>query len=238
MSERRDRFDAELSELFGEDPDLLRLAQAVRESRPEPDLDPRFPPILRARLMAEARTVLAPRHTLQPRGAPRRLAIWASFGAAAALAAAVVVVVALTGGTAPPGRLAVVASNVSHRQAVDPHQAITLSFNEPLSPQSEAAVVSALKIQPATQVTVAWQSAETLVVTPIHPLAADTDYQVTIPKAAIQNAGGQTLASNVTIEFGTQAVATPGPTASPVPALRAGGRGAGRGRRTGLLGPG
>lgn len=220
MSERRDRFDAELSELFGEDPDLLRLAQAVRESRPDPDLDPRFPPILRARLMAEARTVLAPRHTLQPRGAPRRLAIWGSFGAAAALAAAVVVVVvALTGGTAPPGRLAVVASNVSHRQAVDPHQAITLSFNEPLSPQSEAAVVSALKIQPATQVTVAWQSAETLVVTPIHPLAADTDYQVTIPKAAIQNAGGQTLASNVTIEFGTQAVATPGPTASPVPAL-------------------
>ena len=43
MNERRDRFDAELSELFGEDPDLLQLAQVVRESRPEPDLDPRFP---------------------------------------------------------------------------------------------------------------------------------------------------------------------------------------------------
>jgi methionine-rich copper-binding protein CopC len=219
VSERRDRFDAELFELFGEDPDLLQLAQVVRESRPEPDLDPRFPLILRTRLMDEARTVLTPRRTFRTRRAPRRLAIWGSFGAAAALAASAALVVALTGGTPPPGRLAVVASNVSHRQAVDPHQAITLSFNEPLSPQSEAAVVSALKIQPATQVTVAWESAETLVVTPTHALAADTDYQVTIPKAAIQNTGGQTLSSNVTIEFGTQAVATPGPTASPVPAL-------------------
>jgi methionine-rich copper-binding protein CopC len=166
VSERRDRFDAELFELFGEDPDLLQLAQVVRESRPEPDLDPRFPLILRTRLMDEARTVLTPRRTFRTRRAPRRLAIWGSFGAAAALAASAALVVALTGGTPPPGRLAVVASNVSHRQAVDPHQAITLSFNEPLSPQSEAAVVSALKIQPATQVTVAWESAETLVVTP------------------------------------------------------------------------
>jgi methionine-rich copper-binding protein CopC len=219
VSERRDRFDAELSELFGEDPDLLQLAQVVRESRPEPVLDPRFPPILRARLMDEARTVLAPRHTFRTGRAPRRLAIWGGIGAAAALAAAAAVVVALTGGTPPPGGLAVVASNVSHQQAVDPHQAITLSFNEPLSSQSEAAVVNALKIQPATQVTVAWESAETLVVTPTHPLAADTDYQVTIPKAAILSTSGQTLASNVTIEFGTQAVAAPGPTASPVPAL-------------------
>lgn len=219
MSERRDRFDAELSELFGEDPDLLQLAQVVRESPPEPVLDPRFPPILRARLMDEARTVLAPRHTFRARRAPRRLAIWGSFGVAAALAAAAAVVVALTGGTPPPGRLAVVASNVSHQRAVDPHQAITLSFNEPLNSQSEAAVVNALKIQPATQVTVTWESAETLVVTPTHPLAADTDYQVTIAKAAIQSTGGQTLASNVTIDFGTQPSSPPSPSASPAPVL-------------------
>ena len=131
MSERRDRFDAELSELFGEDPDLLQLAQVVRESRPEPVLDPRFPPILRARLMDEARTVLAPRRQFRPRRAHRRLAVWGTFGAAAALAAAAVVV-ALTGGTPPSGGLAVVASNVSQQRAVDPHQAITLSFNEPM----------------------------------------------------------------------------------------------------------
>jgi len=217
VSERRDRFDAELSELFGEDPDLLRLAQAVRESRPDPHLDPRFPLVLRARLMGEARTLLVPRSTVRARRVPGRLALWGSFAAAAALAAGVVA--ALTSGTPPSGRLAVVASNVSQKRAVDPHQAITLSFNEPLSEQIEGAVVAAVKIQPATDVTVAWEGAETLVLTPTHPLAADTDYQVTIPKTAVQNASGQTLSSNVTIDFGTEAVATPGPAASPVPAL-------------------
>ena len=40
MSERRDRFDPELAELFSDDPELLELAQLVRESRPEPALDP------------------------------------------------------------------------------------------------------------------------------------------------------------------------------------------------------
>ena len=219
MSERRDRSDAELSELFGEDPDLLQLAQVVRESRLEPVLDPRFPPILRARLMDEARTVLAPRHTFRTRRAPRRLAIWGSFGVAAALAAAAAVVVTLTGGTPPPGRLAVVASNVSHQRAVDPHQAITLSFNEPMDEQNEQSVLSALKIEPATQVTVIWKNPETLVVTPLHPLAANTDYQVTIPKSAVQSQSGQTLSSNVTIDFGTQPSSPPSPSASPAPVL-------------------
>jgi len=41
-SERRDRSTPSSPELFGEDPDLLQLAQVVREP-PEPDLDPRFP---------------------------------------------------------------------------------------------------------------------------------------------------------------------------------------------------
>ena len=218
MSERRHRFDAELSELFGEDPDLLQLAQLVRESRPEPVLDPRFPPILRARLMDEARTVLAPRSTFRTRRAPRRLAVWGSFGAAAALAAAAVVV-ALTGGTPPSGGLAVVASNVSQQRAVDPHQAITLSFNEPMDEQNEQSVLSALKIEPATQVTVTWKNPETLVVTPLHPLAADTDYQVTVPKSAVQSQSGQTLSSNVTIDFGTQPSSPPSPSASPAPVL-------------------
>jgi hypothetical protein len=127
---------------------------------------------------------------------------------------------------------------VSQKRAVDPHQAITLSFNEPLSDQSEAAVVNALEIQPATQVTITWASAETLVITPTHPLAADTDYQVTIPKTAIQNTGGQTLTSNVTIVFGTQAVATPVPSASPVPALEPASVGPAAGDGLAFWGPG
>lgn len=158
MSERRDRFDPELSELFGEDPDLLRLAQRVRESRPEPDLDPRFKAVLRARLTEEARTALAPRPGF--RFAPGRLVGWGSLAlGVAAVAVAVVLVV----GHVSSGGLAVVASNVSHRQSVDPQQAITLSFNQPMDEQS---VVTALRIEPATQVTVTWEGPETAVVTP------------------------------------------------------------------------
>jgi hypothetical protein len=212
VSERRDRFDPELDELFGDDPDLLRLAQQVRESRPEPDLDPRFPPVLRAHLMQEAQRALAPRPGF--RLAPGRLAAWGSLALGVALVAAAIAVVV---SHAPSGRLAVVASNVSHRRTVDPHQAITLSFNQPMDEQSVAAV---LKITPATQVSVTWENPETLVLTPLHPLAADTDYQVTIPEDAVRSQSGQTLASTVTIDFGTQP-ATPGPTVAPVPALQA-----------------
>ena len=211
MSERRDRFDPELAELFGDDPELLRLAQQVRESRPEPDFDPRFRAVLRARLMAEAERAPAPRPGF--RFAPERLAAWGSLALGAALVAAAVVVGVAH---APSGGLAVVASNVSHHQSVDPHQAITLSFNQPMDEQS---VLAALKIEPATQVTVTWENPETVVVTPIHPLAADTDYQVTIPQGSVHSQSGQTLTSSVTIDFGT-APATPSPTASPAPALQ------------------
>ncbi|MGO8686343.1 MAG: Ig-like domain-containing protein [Candidatus Dormibacteria bacterium] len=211
MSERRDRFDPELSELFGEDPDLLRLAQRVRESRPEPDLDPRFKAVLRARLTEEARTALAPRPGF--RFAPGRLVGWGSLAlGVAAVAVAVVLVV----GHVSSGGLAVVASNVSHRQSVDPQQAITLSFNQPMDEQS---VVTALRIEPATQVTVTWEGPETAVVTPSHPLAADTDYQVTLPQGSVRSQSGQTLASSVTIDFGT-APSTPSSTASPLPLLQ------------------
>ncbi|MGA9115082.1 MAG: hypothetical protein WB802_14985, partial [Candidatus Dormiibacterota bacterium] len=71
MSDRRDRYDPELAELFGDDPGLLELAQRVRESRPEPDLDPRFPAILRARLMEEARAALTADHGSRPAVAVR-----------------------------------------------------------------------------------------------------------------------------------------------------------------------
>jgi hypothetical protein len=217
VSERRDRFDPELAGLFGDDPELLELAQLVRESRPEPDLDPRFPGILRARLMDEARTALAPPHASRFRLAPGRLTAWGTLAVGAALAAAAAVAI-LNSQPPAPGRLAIVA-NVSHQQQVDPRQAITLSFNEPVDARSEQAVLGSLKIEPATQVTVTWKNPETLVVTPIHPLAANTDYQVTIPKSAVQSQSGQTLSSDVTIDFGTQPAPTPTATGSPVPAL-------------------
>ena len=82
-------------------------------------------------------------------------------------------------------------------------------------------MLAAVKIQPATQVTIAWKTPETLVITPVHPLAADTDYQVTIPKTSVQSQDGQTLNADVTIDFGTQPAATLSPSASPAPVLEA-----------------
>jgi len=236
VSERRDRYDPELAELLGDEPGLLELAQRVRESRPEPDLDPRFPAILRARLMEEARTALtaghasrpavdvrpaaAPRRRFRARFGPRGLAAWGTLAVGVAVAAAAVVAI-LSLRAPTPGGLAVVASNVSHQQAVDPHQAITLSFNQPMDEQNQQSVLAAVKIQPATQVTIAWKTPETLVITPVHPLAADTDYQVTIPKTSVQSQDGQTLNADVTIDFGTQPAATLSPSASPAPVLEA-----------------
>ena len=139
---------------------------------------------------------------------------------AAVAAAAVVVILSLR---APaPGGLAVVASNVSHQQAVDPHQAITLSFNQPMDEQNQRSVLAAVKIQPATQVTIAWKTPETLVITPVHPLAADTDYQVTIPKTSVQSQDGQTLNADVTIDFGTQPASHAQPVGLPGAGARAG----------------
>ena len=221
MSERRDRFDPELAELFGDDPELLELAQRVRESRPEPDLDPRFPAILRARLMEEARTALRPR--------PRP-------GSGSGRPAAA---------RSPPGgrsrwerpwprRPPWPSSTASHRHPGgwpwSPQREPPAGRSTPARPSPSASTSrstprasrpcwAALKIEPATQVTVTWENPETLVVTPIHPLAADTDYQVTIPKSAVQSQSGQTLSSDVTIDFGTQPAPTPTATSSPVPAL-------------------
>ncbi len=233
MSDRRDRYDPELAELFGDDPGLLELAQRVRESRPEPDLDPRFPAILRAQLMEEARASLtadqpargavaarpaaAPRGGFRARFGPGRLAAWGTLAVGAAVAAAAVIVISDLRAPAPGG-LAVVAP-VNHQQAVDPHQAITLSFNQPMDEQNQKAVLAAVKIQPATQVSIAWKTPETLVITPVHPLAADTDYQVTIPKTSVQSQDGQTLTADVTIDFGTQPASPPSPSASPAPVL-------------------
>jgi hypothetical protein len=211
VSERRDRFDSELAELLGDDPELLRLAQQVRESRPEPDLDPRFPAILRARLMTEAERVLVPRrgYRLAPRGAMA----WGALALGVALVAGTVAAIV---SHLPASEVTVVASNVSHRRSVDPHQPITLSFNQPMD---ERSVATALRIEPATQVTETWENPETLVVTPTHALASDTDYQVTIPPGSVHSQSGQTLNSSVVIDFGT-APSTPSPTASPAPALQ------------------
>lgn len=228
--------DPELVDLFAEDPDLIQVARLLHDSRPEPVLDPRFPALLRARLMREAQTALAPRRRFHLRLAPG-LAAWGTFAVGAAMATAAVIAVLSTRAPAPAGP-AVVASNVSHQRAVDPNQTITLSFNQPMNEQDSQSVLQSLKIQPATQVAVTWKNPQTLVVTPLHPLAANTDYQVTIPGAALRSQSGKPLTSNVSIDFGTQPTPSPSPTPPPPPSLSTSAVGPAVGGGTAFWGPG
>ena len=161
----------------------------------------------RARLMREAQTVLKPRseRLRRPRIGPFVWGALALGGAVAVTAVAVVV----AGRLLPPGQasLAVSAPIAGHGQ-VNPNRPITLSFNQPMN---EPSVTQALKIEPATAFTVAWESPETAVITPDHPLAANTDYQVTLVSSA-QSQSGQTLPTNTTFSFATQ----PAPAAAPI----------------------
>lgn len=211
--------DPELAELFASDPELAALARRVRESRPEPLLDPRFKAVLRARLMRDAQAALAPRRPLFRRRAGHRW-LWGTVGTAAALAAAAIVAVTVHLALPTPGHaLAVVTTNVGHNPAVDPHQAITVSFNQPMDTQDQT-LAAKVTIQPATAFTAAWRDPTTLVVTPLHALATDTVYSVTIPPSAVRSQSGATLSSQVTINFGTAPSPTPGPTATPEPSLQ------------------
>jgi hypothetical protein len=209
--------DPELEDLFGSDAELLRIAEKLRESRPEPVLDPRFHAVLRARLMREAQTVLAPRrprfrlHGLRP-------AAWGSLAAATAIAAAVVATV-VSHPMAPNHASLAASSPVAHDKQVDPHQAILVRFSQPMNTEQTATLARQLKIHPATAFSLTWKTPTTLVVTPLHALATNTDYQVVIPSNAVHSQAGQTLQAPVTISFGTTATPTPRPSTRPNPTL-------------------
>lgn len=200
--------DEELDALFGNDLELLNTAHRLRAARPQPLLDPRFPSVLRAQLMREASTVLAPRRRRWLVPGMGHIA-WGSGALGLAMVVALVVILNRPLGpdqTTLPQAM----SNVSAQKAVSTTGAITLSFNQPMD---ENAVVAGLHIEPATQATYAWSDAKTLRVTPAHPLAGNTPYVVTIDHAAARSAAGMSAPADIHISFGTE----PTPTPVPVP---------------------
>ena len=92
---------------------------------------------------------------------PRRLAAWERSPWAAAVAAAAVVAVLGLRAPSPQAGLAVVSTTVNHQQSVGPRQAITLSFNQPMdrAGKPDSRCWHAVKIQPATQVTMSLEDA-------------------------------------------------------------------------------
>jgi Tol biopolymer transport system component len=205
--------DSELKALLSDDPELLQVAEHLVRARPEPRLDPRFQAVLKARLVTEGRTILVPKRARL--GLRRGWVAWASGGLGVAAATAAVAVLALNQVHSTTNFVAV-SSPLAGQTHVDPGQAITVSFSQPMD---QSTVVSALHIEPATAFTTSW-SGNTLTITPDHHLAPNIPYVVTIDHNTAKSSNGSALQADVSVAFGT--APTPSPSAPPgtsVPAL-------------------
>ena len=189
--------DPELEELFRDDPSLGETARLLRAVRPDPEPDQHFRNRLRVQLVAEAQ------RSLRPRGLRRWLRVgpghlaWA--GAALGTAAIAATAVALFSTHVVDHQTVTAYSTIAARHAVSPSDVITVAFNQPMN---HARVEGGLHIEPATQVTTTWKGND-LVITPLHHLAGNTPYTVTIVKPALVAASGATAARPLQISFGT-----------------------------------
>ncbi|HKF74593.1 MAG TPA: Ig-like domain-containing protein, partial [Candidatus Dormibacteraeota bacterium] len=211
------RLDPELDKLFGDEPDLLELAQLLRSTpHPAAGIEPsaHFRMSLRRRLMREAwdraqRPVLPwYRRLLEP-----STLTWAG----AAVGALLVVFAGFTFATAtrPPPAPVTVTSPLNRSQTVSVVRPIELTFNQPMDPGTTE---QSVRIEPAILARYSWQdNNQRLVITPLHDLAANTRYDVTVaPSAKTQS--GQTVAKPHVVTFVTVPPApapTPTPTSSP-----------------------
>jgi hypothetical protein len=207
--------DPELASIFQDEPDLYELGRTLKQSRPEPGVGQHFEPYLRAKLLDQAA------RELRPRGLGRfrlRPGVFAGGGAALGVAMIAAVVVASVLYHPHDTRVDVAYTNVAENHDVSPDDVIRVAFTQAVDHPS---VEHNLQIHPATAVQTRWEGT-TLVITPLHRLAANTPYTVTIPKAAVRTAGGDVAQTDVHIAFGTKATPPPGPTQPPAqpPALQ------------------
>ena len=202
--------DDELEDLFRSEPELADTARALRNARPDAEADPHFRTRLRRQLMVEAQTALRPRPWWRFGAAH---AAWGGAGVGAVLIGATALLVTLVH---PQDHQTVMASsNVAAQHAVSPGNVITVAFNQPMD---HAAVEAGVRIQPATKVSYSWQNNK-LVITPVHHLAGNTPYTVTIAKPSLRASSGATSSAPIQISFGTAPTPPPGPSAPAPPAL-------------------
>ena len=212
MSGQHD-FDPELNEVLG-DPELLRIARLMSGSTtPEPPLDDAFKSGLRRQLMAEAwKTAEGGNAWWRKPFQPQAMA-WAGAAAVVVIAASVVFYTA----SQPPGPITevIVGSPQEGSPSVPTHQAILVSFNQPMDHTSTE---NAVQVTPATTVAFRWGGDTQLYVQPTSgDLAPNTQYQITIGPTAKTQAGTK-LDTPKTVTFVTQPV--PSPSAPPSPSPR------------------
>ena len=202
--------DPELEELFRNDPSLLETVRTVHRSTPRSTGSDSFRLELRRQLLREGENRLRPKSWIQRRGG---LLGWTGVGVGAMLVGATALMVLLLPVSGPAPSAPMATASVNGQSDVNPGNAITISFNQPMD---HAAVVAGLHIQPATAYTTTWQG-NSLLITPTHPLAADTPYTVTISQPAVKTASGNTAAAPLEFAFGT----APSPAPTPVPTVAA-----------------
>ena len=174
--------DPELENLFERDPELERFAHLIKSARLKPPpVDPGFRPALRRRLMQEAYDRYERRH--RP-WLLARLFSGPRFAMATAAVGAVLIAVLVlqTQNLFGPGQVEV--TTVGAQLAVT--QPITVSFNQPMDHKS---VEKSIHIEPATQVTYAWQGNNLVIEPASGQLAPNTQYHVTVNSGAKTPAG-------------------------------------------------
>jgi hypothetical protein len=209
----RDVPDEELRALLGGDAELLGTASEVRVALHEAAIDPAFARRLGAEVLARRGRVIEERSSrrrwLPALPWPPSRPLVAVAGAAVAVAVALTAVVVPRLGPAPVPVLAT--SAVAGLASFDPGGQVVLRFSRPMDHQ---AVAAALRIAPATAVRTSW-SGQDLVVTPLHGLAPDAPYVLTIDRSIARTAAGASPASDLHVLFGTAPVPQPGGTPPP-----------------------
>jgi len=198
--------DPELEGLFP-DPADQEVVELLSESRPgPPPLDPYFRNHLRLKLIAEARRTLA-------RPARGSWLNWPPLPATLAVAAGFAIVFlaglySMARHAQPTGIQVISALDKKDVATAEP---IRIDFKGPVD---KNAVAQTVEIQPAAQYATRWEG-QTLVITPLHPLAPNTGYTVKVEPTAGQPAAErapQTAAPPVVVRL----VTAP----SPVPLVR------------------
>ena len=199
--------DPELEELFPGGPGR-ELVQLIQASRPaQPPLDPYFRNHLRMKVIAEARR----RGTARPGSRFAWPSLRVMSFAAAACAVVLVVGVVLRGGTpVQPVAVTQAPQGMKNVSRVEP---IRIAFTGPVD---KNAVAQSIAIEPATLYTTRWDG-QTLVIIPLHALAANTSYSVKlvpVAQPAANTTPTTTPAPPVVVHFVTAPVA-PSPVSPP-----------------------
>ena len=183
-----------------DEPDLGQTVSRLRDALQTPAVDPAFRARLHNRLVAEG----AKRIRERPRPWwDRWLVARPSRTLLPVLAALLVVALLATFAVSHllgPGRVPVTMSSTLQGQAgVNASTPVVLHFSRPMDHSS---VVAALRVRPATNVRTSWEG-DSLVVSPVHGLAAGVPYQVSVDAARARTTSGDAPTGSLNLYFGT-----------------------------------